>query len=327
MGASPDLGARAQPGEGADDGAAADQAALQVAEGADLDPVLHRHAGAEDHVGADGDVLAEHACPRQRKTVSGAIRVAPPAIAAARRRACIRGLQHGELGPAVGAGAARPRRPPRPPRGGRRRAASADDVGQVVLALGVLRPHRVQPAEQVGGGGADHAGVAERRWRARPRSHRPIRPPARRRPPHRPPRGRSGRGRPGASPAGPARPRPGGRPGGAGSRPGSAGCRRRAPRRRRRSPAAAPAACAAAWPVPRRSACTTVACGRAARLERRHVRPDHHHDAVEDLLAGGDQVVEHGPAGDRVQRLGQAAAHAGPETGGEDDGGGHGRLR
>jgi hypothetical protein len=73
--------------------------------------------------------------------------------------------------------------------------------------------------------------------------------------------------------------------------------------------------------VPSRSACTPWRAARGA-LQRLHARPDHDHDAVEHRLAGGDQVVQHGPAGDRVEGLRQGRPHPGAEAGGEDDGGG-----
>jgi hypothetical protein len=65
----PDLRPRPQPGEGADAGAAAHHAVGQVAEGVDLGPVLHDHAGTENHVRADGHVLAEPRVPGKEHRV------------------------------------------------------------------------------------------------------------------------------------------------------------------------------------------------------------------------------------------------------------------
>ena len=54
----------------------------------------------------------------------------------------------------------------------------------------------------------------------------------------------------------------------------------------------------------------------------RGVRPDHHHDPLAAQRLGGvDGVVQHGPAADRMQHLGQSRLHARALAGREDDGG------
>ena len=65
---------------------------------------------------------------------------------------------------------------------------------------------------------------------------------------------------------------------------------------------------------------------RGLALHRRHVRADDEHDAVEHLLATGQQMAQHWTAGDLVQGLGQRGLHAGAESGGEDHGGSLHRL-
>ena len=57
--------AGAEAGEGADFDPGGQRRALQVAIGTDFDPVGHSHAFAEEHVGLDHHVAAEHGVPRE----------------------------------------------------------------------------------------------------------------------------------------------------------------------------------------------------------------------------------------------------------------------
>ena len=65
-----------------------------------------------------------------------------------------------------------------------------------------------------------------------------------------------------------------------------------------------------------------VRCGKCR--QHVHAGPDDDGDVAEHRLAGGDQVGQHRPAGDGVRRLGQRRFHARAHPGGQDDGGGIG---
>ena len=144
MGALADLGARAQPRERADPRARPDAHPLEMAERADLRALGDLDAGAEHHVGADLDARREHGVGRR-----GTPYRAPPASRPAAIAACAQPALQQRLG--------------------RRRAASCeltptpssqgpsiavqrqpqvarvlDDVGQVVLVLGLLGLQRVE---------------------------------------------------------------------------------------------------------------------------------------------------------------------------------------
>jgi len=63
---------------------------------------------------------------------------------------------------------------------------------------------------------------------------------------------------------------------------------------------------------------------RRGRRHRRHAGTDHHDDVLEGGGATVDQVGQHRPAGDRVQRLRQRRLHSGGLAGGKENrGGGH----
>ena len=57
-------------------------------------------------------------------------------------------------------------------------------------------------------------------------------------------------------------------------------------------------------------------------FKRRHIRPNHHHNASKNLFASADQMLDHGPPRQGMQHLGLGGTHARSKAGGEDDGGG-----
>src|SRR6476661_714463 len=57
---------------------------------------------------------------------------------------------------------------------------------------------------------------------------------------------------------------------------------------------------------------------RSLLLHRVHPRTDDHNDAIEHLFTTGQQVAQHGAAGDLVQWLGQRGLHTSPDTGGQN---------
>jgi hypothetical protein len=56
--------------------------------------------------------------------------------------------------------------------------------------------------------------------------------------------------------------------------------------------------------------------------ERRHVRPGHDHRPLEHSGAGCEQMVQHRPPAQGVERLGEGGPHPRSQAGGEQDGGG-----
>ncbi len=159
MGGLADHGAGTQPGVGADQRALADDGTLQVAEGPDLGAGADRDARPEHHVGMHGDVGSEQGVGGQehrlRGDQGGAVRHRRLAQAVLDL-----GLGSGQLGAGVDAAQL-----------GLRRLDGADDgtlgggqrhdVGQVVLAGGVVVVDPLQPAGQAAGLGAQRAGVAQ----------------------------------------------------------------------------------------------------------------------------------------------------------------------
>ena len=142
-----DLGTGPQAGERPDPGAAADVAALEMAEGVDGGAGLHRHIGPEDDVRADHHVAADDGVEREpdRRGIGQRRAVLHCRAPGTRLESSLGG---GEIGAGVdaerlGLGAADGRRG-EPPRTGERH-----HVGQIVLALGVVGAHlRKQREEQ-----------------------------------------------------------------------------------------------------------------------------------------------------------------------------------
>ena len=95
-----------------------------------------------------------------RNTEPGSIMVTPASIAALRSQDCTTASAAAssarELMPATSSAGASTAATCTPSC-----ARQADQVREVVFALGIMRPHRLQPAQHVAGGGAQHAGVAQ----------------------------------------------------------------------------------------------------------------------------------------------------------------------
>ena len=198
-------------------------------------------------------------------------------------------------------------------------ARQGDDIGEVVFALGIVGAHLAQPARHVGGGGAQDAGVAQRLGALRCRGVDPF---------------------DDALDVAVARDH-------AAIACGIGGTEGEQRQRRIAGGAALEQAAQRLGPDQRvvgiqhrhlavaemRRGHQGGVRGAAAILlhdadvrrgllaHRVHLRPDHHDDAVEYLLAACQQVAQHGAAGDLVQRLGQRRLHARAEAGGQDHGG------
>jgi hypothetical protein len=143
-------GAKAR--ERTDDRARADMAALQMAEGADLRPLLHGHAQAEHHVRSDGHVLRKPRVGAEEHARRVGHRDAGVHRGSAEPKLHHR-LRLGQLGPRVDAAQLLMRGLDRrhPPAF---RNSQRHHVRQVVFPFRVLAAHGPQPAVHVGGGGA-----------------------------------------------------------------------------------------------------------------------------------------------------------------------------
>ena len=134
---------------------------LQPAERADAHAVMQHHAALQHHVDVDFDIRADadRAAHIQPRRIGQAHALAHQRLGLAPLEAA---LEHGKLQRVVGAVGLAPAQAA----GGHRRPAfgrgHGEDVGQVILALGVVVAQPGQPPAQIGGGGADHAGVDAR---------------------------------------------------------------------------------------------------------------------------------------------------------------------
>ena len=159
MGALGDARPGAQAGEGADADAGADVGALEMREGENFGAVADRDTGAEHHVGANGDVAPEagveteeHARRIEQRGAPGHGPLPQPILN--------HGFGRRQLGPGIDAHELR-RRPLDDGRGQPVGAGQGDDVGEIVLALGVVVAEAPQEAEQVLAVDRHDPGIAE----------------------------------------------------------------------------------------------------------------------------------------------------------------------
>ena len=291
----------AQPREGADQRAGSHRAAFEMAEGADFHIILDHHAGGEDHAGADQHVAPQLRVMREDHGF-GLHQRRAARHGGVTQTALHLGLGLGQLGAAVDAaqlllGRFHGFHPPALTRRQRHH------IGEVVFALGVVVADRAQPAEQLRGRCGDHARIAQP---DSPFSGRGIRPfddarhAARR------------VGDDAAIAAGIGRAHRQQRQG------RGIGGRAQAPQRCHRDQRvvgvehgraaleAFQGACRRQRRVPGAQALglNDRLMRRGGSLERGHVGADHHHHAVEHLAHRFEQVLQHRPPRDGVQRLG-----------------------